>query len=107
MSHFVTEETDRIELDEESWVEIKRKMSYGDQQRLVASFMHLQDKIKKEPEVEVDLQKGNITLMLINIKKWNLCDADGKPAPINEKNLKSLTIETAEKILNAINERNG
>jgi len=106
MSHFVTDETDRIELDEKYWVDIKRKMSYGDQQRLVASFMRLQNQVKKDPEVEIDLQMGNITLMLINIKKWNLDDADGKIVSINEKNINSLSIDTAEKILDEINERN-
>jgi len=113
MGYFVYDETDRIKLGDEDWVDIKRRMSYGDQQKLVAAYMQLQQRInpskfaeKNMPDVEVDLQTGNIMLLLINIKAWSLKDKDGEPAPVNEEFIRQLDISTANKIIEAINKRN-
>ena len=93
------------------WADIKRRMSYGDQQKLVAAYMQLQQQLKPGqvktiPDVEVDLQTGNIMLLLINIKAWSLKDKDGKVAPVNEEYVRQLDISTANKIVEAINKRN-
>lgn len=111
MGHFVYDEVDRIKLGDEDWVDIKRRMSYGDQQKLVAAYMQLQQQlkpgqVKNIPDVEVDLQTGNIMLLLINIKAWSLKDKDGKIAPVNEEYVRQLDISTANKIVEAINKRN-
>jgi len=111
MGHFVYEEVDRIKLGDEDWVDVKRRMSYGDHQKLVAAYMQLQQQlkpgqVKNVPNVEVNLQTGNIMLLLINIKAWSLKDKDGKIAPVNEEFIRQLDINTADKIIEAINKRN-
>lgn len=107
MGHFVyDDELDRIELDGEDWIDIKGRMSYGDQQRLVASYMKLQTQLKAEPDIDVNLEAGNTALLLINIKAWSLKGKDGKVAFINEGTVKQLDIDTATKIVEEINKRN-
>lgn len=107
MKHFIYDEVDRIKLDGEDWIDVKRCMSYGDQQKLVASYMQLQTQLKTvTTEVAMDLETGNITLLLLNIKAWSLKGQDGKIAPINEVTIKQLKTITANKIISAINKRN-
>lgn len=106
MGHFIGEETERLDLGAGEWVDIKKRMNWGDQQRLVASYMKLQTGQSVTPQVDVSLETGNMTLMVINIKGWNLKDDANKDVPVTSDAIASLDIETATKILNAINERN-
>lgn len=107
MEYFVTDEVDRIKVDKDHWVDIKRRMNYGEQQELVASYVRTGMKGgQTTPDVNVDLEAGAITLLLINIKAWNLCDKDENVAPISLDTIKALDPAIATKIANEINARN-
>lgn len=113
MDFFVDNEAvDRIVLDKEKdiWVDIKARMSYGDQQKLVASYMQLDAMAKKgatvQSTLEVNLETGNLALLLINIKAWNLPGKGNKVASINEATVKLLTIDVASRLVDEINLRN-
>lgn len=102
MGHFVTDEVDRIDLGDGFWVDIKKRMSYGDQQRLVAHYIKMSD--LKTPDI--DLAGGNIVLLVINIKGWNLVNGDGKEVGITPEAIESLDPDIANKIAGEINDRN-
>jgi hypothetical protein len=107
MGHFVTDEVDRIDLGEGDWVDIKRQMSYGDDQKLVASYMNVQARVRAgEPDVDISLGTGNITLLALNIKDWNLKDESGQLMPIAETTIQRLNKSTATKLVEEINRRN-
>lgn len=107
MEHFVTDEVDRVKIDKYHWVDIKRRMTYGDQQRLTASFVKLQSRTKGEtPDIDVDLETGNITLLLINIKGWNLEISPGQVAPVDGDTIRQLDPNVAGRLVSEINSRN-
>ena len=102
MRFFVSKETDRIDLGDGYWVDIKRRMSYGDQQKLVAHFIKFGD--PKNPDI--DLSSGNIVLLELNIVDWNLVDESGKKVPVSREAIEQLEPEVANKIAEEINRRN-
>lgn len=102
MKHFVTDEVDRIDLGEGFWVDIKNRMSYGDQQKLVAHYIKMSD--LKTPGL--DFEAGSIVLLEINIKAWNLVDANDKPVKLSRQMIEALDPEIAGKIAKEINDRN-
>lgn len=107
MGHFVTDEVDRIKIDKDHWVDIKRKMNYGEQQELVASYMKAgMQEGQKTPNIDVNFEMGGITLLSINIKAWNLTDEKGNIAPITVDKIKALDPNIAGKIAIEINKRN-
>jgi len=106
MEYFASQETERVQLDEKSWVDIKKEMSYGDTQKLAASFMKMRLQSKGDIDSDIDIETGNIELLLINIADWNLVDEKGKKVPVIRENIRRLKSSTAETILTAIGERN-
>jgi len=102
MSHFVTQETDRIDLGDGFWVDIARRMSYGMQQRLVAHYVKMTD--RNIPDI--DLASGNIVLLELNIKDWNLVDDSGKKVPVSRQAIENLDPDIANLIAEEINKRN-
>jgi len=107
MGHFVyDEDLIQIDLEDGEWVKIASRMSYGMQQKLIASYMRLQTQLKTLPDFDMDVETGNITLLLLNIKEWSLKDKSGRVAPINEQTIRMLDPAVATKIINVINEQN-
>lgn len=103
MGYFVTDEVDRIELEVGSWVDIKRRMSYGDQQKLMGHFIKLSADMTTP---DIDLASGNILMLVINIKAWNLTDDKGKEVKLSQGAIEKLEPAVAERIALAINDRN-
>ena len=101
MSRFVGSEVDRLELGDGDWVDIAQRMSYGMQQKLVAHYI----KMSGINRPEIDMEGGNIILLLLNIKDWNL-QLNGEKAIINKENIEQLDPVIANKIAEEINQRN-
>lgn len=102
-----SDEVDRIAVGENHWVDIKKRMSYGDRQRLTSHFFHLQSlPVGETPKVDVDLESGQIVLMQINIAAWSFTLRDGTAAPITTETIAMLDPDVADIILEVINERN-
>lgn len=110
MKHFVYEdEIDRIKLEDGEWVDIKHCMSYGDTQKLSSHFLKLRTRLESlEPNVDVDMdvETGNIALLVINIKAWSLKDREDKVMPINMETIAMLDKVTSERLLSEIDKRN-
>lgn len=99
------DEIDRVELGEGDWVDIKHRMSYGDQQKVVGRFVKF-GLAGKIPQAELDMQSAEILTLLLNTKAWNLKDREGKDMPINEESISNLDPATADIIKQEINNRN-
>lgn len=110
MSHIVYEdELDRIEFDDGEWVDIKRRMSYGDDQALSAHYLKIRAKLEQlKPDVDVDLniESGNIALLTLNIKAWSFKDKKDKPLPVNKTTIAMLDRDTSTRIVSEIAKRN-
>lgn len=105
MGHFVGDEVDRIDLGDNFWVDIKRRMNYGDQQKLVGQFIKL-GIAGKEPTAELDITSTGITLLQLNIKAWNLTKDDDKVMPIGVESIIQLDPAIADRIRKEIDKRN-
>jgi len=90
---FVTDETDKIDLGDGYYVEIKRMLSYGDTERIAR-------------ETEGGAVATAVPLMLASIVSWNLPGPDGKPAPIAKETIEKLHPSVAQRILEEILKRN-
>jgi len=106
MDFFISDELDQIDLGESYWVKIKKRMSYGAQQALMAHFVKIRQGAKDLEVNELDMAGGNIALLTINIKEWNLPGKDGKVMPINKDSICRLSPDIAEKIIAEIGDRN-
>lgn len=102
------DEIDRVELPNDEWVDICRRMNYRQQQALVAQYMRLPSTLASSatPDIQIDIETGSLTLLLLNIVRWNLIDKNGTTAPINKETIGRLDPRTAQLIINAITERN-
>ncbi len=122
MGHIVFEETDKIDLGEGDWVEIKRRMSYGDHDDQARAQMKIQINAQRlralqgrntevtEDEMasmsDIELSTGKLELLAINIKGWNLKGLDGQVLPVNRDTIRMLDDDTARLILAEIAARN-
>lgn len=106
MGYFVEDtDIDRIKLDKQAWVDIKRKMSYGDQQKLAGAMIKVVG-AEFKPTIETDLASAGILALRLNIKDWNLTDSVGKVMPITEATIAKLEPRIAEQIKREIDKRN-
>ena len=90
-SFFVEDGTDRVELGDGFWVELKKAMSYQDLGRLTA---------------DADGLPSNVDLMLVNIVDWNLTDEGGEVAPVTRETVGRLRADVAARLLREIVARN-
>jgi len=109
---FITEETDRIELDDQ-WVDIKHEMSMGDWEKYESSMLQVRAEeglnrqqrraINRQRSVptSIKINTGELTLLEINIKAWSFKDVQ-----VSRENIGKLREKWCRIILEAISERN-
>jgi len=102
MGHFIGKEIDRIDLGEGFWADIKRRMTYGMQQRLTTHYL----KLSANQTADIDLASGNLIALELNIVAWNLVDDKGQAVPLSREAIDSLDPDIADRIINEISRRN-
>ncbi len=105
MSYFASNKTRRVNLDDKTWVEIKEELSYGDTQKMAASFMKMKLK-NNDFESDIDTETGSIELLSLAIVDWNLTDDAGEPVPVSKEAIRNLKASAAETIMTAYTEGN-
>jgi len=115
MGHIIyDDELDTITFDDGEWVKIKRKMSYGDHERLQKEMFRLTINAKKIQEGEnidigsindIELRTGQLIMLEINIKEWGITGRNGV-MPLIPESIAMLDQDTAELILSEIGQRN-
>ncbi len=93
MTKFVTQGTDRIDVGEGEFVDIKRKMSLGDYDHI--ECVTLRDEVG-----------STMALLETNIVAWNLKDETDKELPVTRENIGRLGDEIALKLVIEIGKRN-
>lgn len=97
-------EVDRIHLEDGQWVDIKRRLSIGDMERLEAVVLGVE--FGKGAEVTGTLKPFRTALLQIAIVDWSFTDANGQKLPINRDTIGQMSMELAERLLDEINKRN-
>lgn len=100
--------TARLPLSDGDWIEVKEKLSYGEQQRLsTASLTSIQFGGDSKPgETEVALNMDRYALMRLHvwIVDWSFRDHNDKPVPVSKSAIDNLDPLTAEEINKALDE---
>jgi hypothetical protein len=99
---FVSAETVRLELTDGDWIEVKRELSYGEQQELFLRDVQMTGLAGGERNVSVDLQLINIRDMAMWIVDWSFEDAKGKRVPVSIDSIKALATDAAEEVDEAL-----
>lgn len=97
----MTASTVRLELSDGDWIEIKERLSYGEQQRLAGAAL---GKMTPGADAEIGLNWAmyNIERLSLWIVDWSFNLADGKDAPLNKQTIAALDPATVEEIDAAI-----
>lgn len=110
----VSEDIDKIDLPDDEWAEIKRRMSFDDITRLENEIAKIRIKPKQgkdqtlsvEDIDDIEIKGAKHLLLEINLKAWGVKDVGGNIVPLNKQNIKNLDPDTANLILVEIDKRN-
>lgn len=103
-NRFVERETVRLDLSDGDWVEVKKRLSYGEQSQLTGAgltSMKMGDG-KARGDLGLDWPAYNVARIAVWVAEWSFRDKQDKPAKVTPSNIASLDAETADEILAAI-----
>ncbi len=102
---FATQNTVRLDLGDEEWIEIHEQLTYGEQEALTSSSferMPIGAKAAESPEVTINWGQYNIKRMDTWIVDWSAKGPNGKPMPKNKASIAALLPEMAQVIDDAL-----
>ena len=100
-NRFVLPETVRLELSEGDWIEVKKRLTYGEQQRLAGGA--LRPKLTDgEIDISLDLETHSILRLSTWIVDWSFCDVKGKQVEVDRDAIASLEPDTVDEIEDAL-----
>jgi len=100
-NRFVVPETVTLELSDGDWIEVKERLTYGEQQRLAGGA--LRPKLTDgEIDISLDLETHSILRLSTWIVDWSFCDAKGKQVEVSRDAITSLTPDTVDEIEDAL-----
>jgi hypothetical protein len=80
----------------EGWIEVKKELSYGEQQRLAGGGLGKMS--TSGAEIGLDLERYAVERMMIWIVDWSLQDAKGKPVKITRDAVSNLAQDVSAEI---------
>ena len=96
---FVEPDIVRLELSEGDWIEVKKELTYGEQQRLSnAAMTRFQEAGSATPRVELDFERYQIVRLKTWLVAWSFRDLAGKPVEITANSLSALHPDAAAEI---------
>ena len=116
--YFVDSEVDRIDLENGDWVDLKRKLSIGDQDTLGDKLLEVElDTKGTREERRRRRQSGEFTgkakfkpstavLLEVSIVAWSFLYPDGSAVPLNSEMIKRMDPELANLLEEEIDQRN-
>ncbi len=102
-NRFITPGTVRLELSEGDWIEIKQRLSYGEQQKLASDALGKKvGLLEGQPQVELDMATYQIKRLRMWIVDWSFTDDRDRHVPVSEDAIANLDPDAAEEIDAAI-----
>lgn len=102
-SWFVKPESQRIDLSDGQWIEVKKFLTAGEELSITQAFTAMrQGREGEQPTVEIDMKRWRIQRCSIYLLKWSLVDWEGKPVAVSEGALEALSGERLREIEAAI-----
>jgi hypothetical protein len=97
-NRFVTPATVRLELSDGDWIEIKERLTYGEERKLANSALVA----TSANGFQVDLARAQLLRMEIWLTDWSFVDNNGKSVPLTPSAIQNLDPDTAEEIIAAL-----
>ncbi len=95
-SRFVTPATVRRELSDGDWIDIKERLTYGEQQTLANAGL---TGTRFGGTMQVDFARVPLVRIGMWVTDWSLVDENGKNVPVSQDAIAALDPETAHEIL--------
>ena len=100
-NRFVVPSTVRVDLSDGDWIEIKERLTYGEQQRLSSSALTRMIS-GEDAGIELDFEKHSLMRMETWLVDWSFVGPNGKPVGITRRAISALDPDTAAEIDAAI-----
>jgi hypothetical protein len=103
-NRFVTSATERFDLADGDWVEIKRELSVGERKKLEGSPLNRvypgENAAKNSADVEMGIDWGRyfMTKLQVYIVAWSFRDEQGNPVKVTPDAIANLDEDTADEI---------
>ena len=103
-NRFVIPETVRLELSDGDWIEVKKRLTYAEQQQLEAAGLGgLKTTTGKDVgEIAIDWERYKMARFVVWIVDWSLRDINDKPVRFSISAIAALELDTVLEIENAI-----
>ncbi len=106
-NYFVDPETVQLPINEEGdWIEIKKELTYGEEQRLAGAALGNVQGMREgqSTEVALDWERYSIQRLLIWLVDWSFTDNRGKRVRVSKEAIANLKPSIAQAIQEAIDE---
>ena len=98
-NRFVVPNVIRKEISDGDWIEIKERLTYGEQKRLETGAMgKMTADATADAGIVLDFERYNLVRLYTWLVAWSFVDADGKRVKITVDSLAALDQESAQEI---------
>ena len=101
-NRFVQPATVRLELSEGDWIEVKARLSHGEQSRALGAALGKAN--LGAGDVELNYERFAVDRLLVWIVAWSFRDDRDHPVAVSRAAIAALDTETADEIDAAINQ---
>jgi len=102
-NRFVVPNIVRVELSDGDWIEIKERLTYGEQKRLETGAMgKMTASGATDPGISLDFERYNLQRLHTWLVAWSFVDEAGKRVKITLDSLSALDQESAQEIDDAL-----
>ena len=117
-SRFVSQQTVRLDISDGDWIEIKQRLSYGDEIKLQTAGIAgvdagalfngtdaaTRNEDDRSAEARLDMQKWVVEQLIVWIVDWSFRDDNDKPVRVTRDAIKQLDPDTAAEVQAALGE---
>ena len=103
-NRFVEPETVRLELTDGDWIEVKKELTYGEEQRLAGAAMSVKSQLDGDKQVSGDIQldmeneRFAVLRFYLWLVDWSFINKALKPVKLTKAAIANLQHETADEI---------
>lgn len=104
---FVDPDTVQLPLSEGDWIEVKQRLTYGEQQRLSSASLtsvRIQAGRTDDTEIKLDMQRHAIERIFVWVTEWSFRDKSGKAVKVTRQAIENLREDVADEINTALDE---
>lgn len=97
---FVDPDAVRLNLSDDDWIEVKKRLTYGEQQRLNGAAMagKMSKDSPEEMELGMDWERFNLERLSLWLTDWSFQDQKGKPVKLSRSAISALDPDTVAEI---------